>query len=200
MKGFTLPKPVRITVIVIGVLAALVVIVYGTVFALVLTKEGEQTEVSPADCIIVLGAKVGSRGPTLSLRTRLDVGLQYYKEGLAPKIIVTGAQGADEPTTEAAAAREYLLSHGVPSEDIFVEDTSTNTLENLQNSKRIMEANGLDTAIICTSDYHAYRANIQARDVGISVNGIGKARLDLANKWVFRARETLSIIKYFMGV
>ena len=46
------------------------------------------------DCIIILGAGVRKDGtPSPMLRDRLDAGIELYKRGVAPKIIMTGDHG-----------------------------------------------------------------------------------------------------------
>ena len=59
--------------------------------------------VEPADCIIVLGARVRPDG-TLSdsLRYRCESALAAWREDLAPALIVCGAQGGDASGGAAA--------------------------------------------------------------------------------------------------
>ena len=94
---------------------------------------GMEREVSSSDCIIVLGARVRPDG-TLSdsLRYRCEAALAAWREGLAPALIVCGAQGKDEPMPEAVAMRDWLAAQGVPQEAIVLEDASFNTEQNLE--------------------------------------------------------------------
>ena len=56
-------------------------------------------------------------------------------------IIASGGQGADEEVSEAEAMRTYLVEErGVPADAVIEEDRSTTTMENLRNSKAIMDA------------------------------------------------------------
>ena len=48
----------------------------------------------PRDCIIVLGAGVYGNGkPTKILQDRLDRGIELYKAGAAPKLLLSGDNG-----------------------------------------------------------------------------------------------------------
>ena len=83
------------------------------------------------DFIIVLGAQVRGKKITNSLKRRLDKGAEYLKENPKTRVIVSGGQGKGEDVTEAFAMAQYLVSHGVDGERIFLEEKSRNTYENL---------------------------------------------------------------------
>ena len=77
------------------------------------------------DSIIVLGSGlIGDKVPPL-LAQRLTKGKTIYDQFQGrPKLIVSGGQGADELTSEAAAMANYLIEQGVPEEDILIENRS----------------------------------------------------------------------------
>ena len=52
-------------------------------------------------------------------------------------------------------------------EDILIEDTSEITQENLENSKKIMDAEGYQTAIIVSDPLHMKRSILLAQDTGM---------------------------------
>ncbi|NLL79187.1 MAG: YdcF family protein [Clostridiales bacterium] len=90
------------------------------------------------DYIVVLGAQVKPDRPSKVLAMRLDRAYDYLTENENTVAIVSGGQGSDEPETEAACMRRYLVEKGISPERILLEDQSTNTVENLQFSRRIM--------------------------------------------------------------
>ena len=151
-----------------------------------------------ADCVIVLGARVWPDGVVSnSLAYRLDAALAAYEAGRAPAIIVTGARGGDEPVTEAAASREYLLVRGVPESAIYVEDQSYDTIQNLENAKRIMADHGMTTALVATSDYHVTRALWIADEVGLDAYALpAESPKKIVTWWTNRIRETISWVLY----
>lgn len=132
---------------------------------------GYLTKPSASDTIIILGAKLIGQEPSLMLSLRLDEGIKLYREGYAKRIIVSGAQGKDEAISEASSMKNYLVNHGIPSEHIFVEDQSFNTMQNLANSHKIMQENNLKTAIIVSNASHIRRSLILAQNQGISATG-----------------------------
>ncbi|MEN6565722.1 MAG: YdcF family protein [Veillonellales bacterium] len=125
----------------------------------------------PGDTIIVLGAKLIGGEPSTMLRLRLDEAVKLYNEGYASTVIVSGAQGADEESSEALAMQSYLIFHGIPMKDILLEDQSFNTYQNLTNSQAIMREHGLKQAIIVSNASHIHRALVLAHHLGITATG-----------------------------
>lgn len=151
----------------------------------------------PSDVMIVLGAKLIDGEPSTMLRMRLDQALSLYKEHYAPFVIVSGAQGADETTSEAAAMKNYLISHGIPEEKIHIEDQSFNTQQNLYNSHRIMQAYGYHTAIIVSNKSHMHRALFLAQNLGIDASGSAAPMADntyLLAKQYFREGAAMAVL------
>lgn len=99
--------------------------------------------------------------------TRACESWYLYNNGYAKKIIVTGGLGDGNEISDASAAKQYAISQGVPEEDILMEDTSTITQENLENSKVLMIENGYSNAIVVSDPLHMKRAVLLAKDAGI---------------------------------
>ena len=93
------------------------------------------------DYIVVHGAGLSGTKPTPLLAARLDKAVELWEaDGRRAIIIASGGQGADEAVSEAEAMRTYLVEErGVPADAIIEEDRSTTTMENLRNSKAIMD-------------------------------------------------------------
>ncbi|MBA8759131.1 hypothetical protein GWK87_02165 [Staphylococcus schleiferi subsp. coagulans] len=129
--------------------------------------------------IIVLGSGIRSEEVPPLLKSRLDKAIEYYKRDEAPKIVVSGGQGSDEPISEALAMKKYLISQNIPDEKIILEDKSTTTLENMKFSRKKIEED-LNTTdlkkvhiIFSTNNYHVFRASIYARRAKLSAQGVG---------------------------
>jgi len=113
--------------------------------------------------VIVLGAGVNGRTPSLSLLVRLQAALDYSKEHPEVPIVVSGGQGPGEDVTEARCMADWLIDHGVDRERILLEEQAVNTRQNLQFSSAILADHGIDTTdniAIVSSDYHLYRASL----------------------------------------
>ncbi len=160
-------------------------------------KEKTLPEKGDSDVIIVLGAQVKEDGtPSEALRRRLVAALEEYRNK-RQVIIVCGAQGTDEPRAEGDVMRDWLLSEGVPEEDIVAETASFNTRQNLEYARAIMEHRGLREALIVTSDYHVARALVLCERAGIRATGKGspsKPEYFIKN----HLREGLSWIKFWL--
>ena len=112
------------------------IIVFAGIVGYVCIREGSVLKEVPAaeqyDAIIVLGAQVRPDGtPSVQLGWRLDAACEAYEKKAVP-IIVCGAQGRDEPMTEAEAMTKYLTARGVPETDILQDPDSVNTNQNLE--------------------------------------------------------------------
>jgi uncharacterized SAM-binding protein YcdF (DUF218 family) len=133
---------------------------------------------APACAVIVLGAGLveGRVPPLLAARLRRAVSAVEEREegaGLVP-IVASGGQGADEPLPEAEAMAQWLHRHGVAPGDVIVEDRSRTTRENLRYSAQVLEEHGVPGPyLIVTNDYHAPRAAMLARDLGIDAQAVG---------------------------
>ena len=128
-----------------------------------------------ADFVIVLGSGLRPDGgvPPL-LANRLERAREVWaavsrRAGeFRPLLIVSGGQGDDEPVPEASAMASYLIARGFPADRLLVEDQSRSTEENLAFSKAIMdELRPGARATVVTSDFHAFRAALLARRLGI---------------------------------
>ncbi len=123
--------------------------------------------------VVILGCKVRNGAPSLMLKRRLDSAYEYLSENPDVNVIVSGGQGADEIISEAECMREYLVSKGISSERIFMEDKSCSTEENMKFSHKIVEENGLPEKItIVTDGYHQLRSEIIARQQGMEAYNI----------------------------
>jgi len=131
-------------------------------------RDGKREEIGAADCIIVLGSMVWpGEQPSPSLRARTERGLALYQAGRAPALILCGGVGT-YPPAEAEVMRRLLASAGVPAEALFLDDTSTTTVENLRHARAIMDAHGWRSALVVSDPFHLPRAGLIARDLGIA--------------------------------
>lgn len=133
------------------------------------------------DYIITLGAGLidGERVTPLLAR-RIDTAISFYRRQLnktqkRATLLMSGGQGPDEKISEAQAMKNYALSQGIPENDILLEDRSTNTLENMQFSKALMEklTPAGYKAIFTSNNYHIFRAGMYAREAGLKADGLG---------------------------
>ena len=131
-----------------------------------------------ANFVVALGSglKDGGRVTPL-LASRLERARAVYDtlvpDGAAgaadPVLIVSGGKGSDERVSEAEAMAGYLVERGFPADRVVREDRSRSTEENVRFSKAIMDrSRPASRCVIVTSSYHAFRAAIIARRVGVN--------------------------------
>ena len=152
------------------------------------------------DAVIVLGAQVKPDGePSVQLSWRLDTAVKVWHRKNVP-IVVCGAQGKDEPATEATVMKQYLSANGIPEEMILTDPDSFNTQQNLKNAKALLDRypGTIRKVVIVTSDYHVPRSMALAEDLGMNADGIGSPCLQ--EFWIKNhSREALAWVKYWMN-
>ena len=173
------------------------VLAYAFLFGMLLVKERAVAEPGHSQAMIVLGAQVNPDGqPSRQLALRLEAALDAYQKSPMP-IVVTGAQGLNEPATEASVMRDWLTARGVPAQQVLMDESSTNTRQNIAHAAALLPQ-GTRNVLLITSDYHLPRAMAIARDLGLSPSGIGSPILP--EYWLKNhARETLAWGKYYVN-
>lgn len=145
----------------VGMTIATVIILCGMI-AGEFSAKGNQN----LDYVIVLGAQVRESGPSVVLKYRLDAAIDYLNENPDTVCIVSGGQGVNEPFSEAEGMAEYLMENGIDENRIILEDQSKNTVQNIQNSKALMEESYNGVGII-TNNFHMFRAVQIAKTQGL---------------------------------
>lgn len=148
------------------------------------------------DAVIVLGAGLHGKTPSLPLAMRLDAAERYYRKNPGALIVVSGGQGFQEDITEAEAMREYLAARGVSEENIIEEGKSTSTFENMTFSKKILDERlGEDySCVIITNNFHIYRAVKIAGRAGLKNAAHYHAGLKWYNLAPCYLRECLAVL------
>ena len=155
-------------VIAVGISALVISFAY---VALRIEQQSTRDEAQPSDVILVLGAAEYRGRPSPVLRARLDHAFDLYRRKLAPHIMTTGGAGGDPVFTEGEVGRSYLISRGVPSEAIIVENESESTVESLAMGGEIMRRMGLHSVIVVSDGYHIYRVKRMLQATGLKVYG-----------------------------
>ena len=119
-----------------------------------------------ADAIVILGGATRNNEPPRILPDmsdrgdRLLYGAKLYKDGLAPKIVLTGGRidwyGGD--SSEANSMATILELMGIPRSAMILESKSLNTHENAIFTKKILERENIDRILLVTSAAHMPRS------------------------------------------
>ena len=151
-------------------------------------------ELTDTDCILVLGCQVRADGsPSSMLEDRLTRGIEIYKLGAAPKLLMSGDHGQKD-YNEVNTMKQYAIDAGVLPDDVFMDHAGFSTYESLYRAKEIFEA---DKIIIVTQEYHLYRALYIADALGIEAYGVSSDYHRYAGQSARDFREVLARCKDF---
>lgn len=146
---------------------AIVLLLAWIVSMALVERAGQRDEAQAADAIVVLGAAQYVGRPSPVLRARVDHAVSLWKRGLAPTLILTGGTGVGDTTSEAAVARKYAMSKGVPDGAIVLEFRGRTTSESMRAVARIMEDREQESVILVSDPFHMLRLSILARRYGL---------------------------------
>lgn len=156
--------------------------------------EQEATNLSDADCILVLGAGIWGDKPSPMLEDRLLQGIELYKKGVAPKIIMSGDHGREE-YDEVNIMKQFAIDKGVPSEDIFMDHAGFSTYESMYRARDIFECKKI---VVVTQKYHLYRSIYIGEKLGLDCYGVGADPRKYAGQFMREIREILARDKDFV--
>lgn len=192
----------RLLAAVLAIAFAVVLVFAGTNAAAILTTQDDIVDQQAAasfdaDAIIVLGASVHPDGtPSGILQDRLDDGIALYFAGAAPKIIMSGDNGT-ESYNECWAMKQYAISQGVPSEDVFCDHAGFSTYETMYRARHVF---GAERIVVATQTYHLYRALYDAQGVGMEAIGVPSDYGEYANQSWYDIREVFARTKDYFQV
>ncbi len=145
-----------------------------------------------ADCILVLGAGIKDKEtPSPMLKDRLDVGIELYNLGIAPKLLLSGDNGQVEHN-EIHVMLNYAKEAGVPSEDIFCDHAGFSTYDSMYRAGSIF---GAERVIVVTQEYHQYRALYIGKKLGLTVCGVASDQRGYFGSTYREVREMLARFK-----
>ncbi|MBV9587645.1 MAG: YdcF family protein [Alphaproteobacteria bacterium] len=121
-----------------------------------------------ADAIVVLGCQLFPGGrPSERLRRRVALGVELYREGAAPLIVMSG--GGAGTVSEATVMRDLARKDGVPETALLLETESRNTFENAGYTARLLRESGKMRIVLVSDRAHLPRAARMFRRAGIDV-------------------------------
>ncbi len=129
-------------------------------------NENITNKISP-QAIVVYGAGIYKDKPSPFLQERLDTAIELYKKGVAPKIIMSGDHTGEH--NEPKVMKNYAISQGVPSKDIFMDHHGYNSYATTLRAKEVFQ---IKRTVFVTHKYHLYRTLYIANSLGINAIGV----------------------------
>jgi uncharacterized SAM-binding protein YcdF (DUF218 family) len=158
-----------------------------------------------ADAIVVLGG--GAEWPHGELSStalhRTIHGIRLYSEGLAPLLVLSGAQGRTLPSP-SARRRALALACDVPDQAIITDERATTTRDEATRVAELLRPRDARSILLVTDPYHMVRARRLFERAGLTVRPAPandlpdpaespQSRLALMNR---AAQEIFAIIYY----
>lgn len=133
------------------------------------------------DAIVVLGG--GLEGRFEGVRNLPDLNdsgdrvwqaARLYKQGVAPRMVLSGGQFDADPRREAEAhgMKVFMMDMGVPEQALLIEDQSRTTFENALRTRALLGerlGEGTHTIALVTSAFHMGRSVLWFEKAGFAV-------------------------------
>ncbi len=148
------------------------------------------------DCILVFGAKVRGDTPSDMLADRLETGVDLYKAGVAPKLVMSGDSEHDD-YDEVSVMVQYAVDAGVPAEDIIADRYGLSTYDSIWRAENVF---GMKRIVAVTQGYHLSRAVYIADKFGIDVCGVPADLHTYRGQFMRDLREVVARFKDFYYV
>jgi uncharacterized SAM-binding protein YcdF (DUF218 family) len=154
----------------------------------------------PADAIVAV-----SGGDTIA---RTKEAIKLYQNGWAPLLIFSGAAQDKSGPSNAEAMRREARAEGVPDSAILMEQESTTTKQNAENTENIFTQNKITSVILVTSGYHQRRAGLEFKQAtNVSVRNHPVASDDQWSStwwltpigWFLAISEITKILIFYVG-
>lgn len=152
------------------------------------------------DVAVVLGAAVWSNNiPSPTLALRVDKAAELYRKKLVKKIQFTGGNAPGE-LSEAEVSRNYILSKGINSDDIWIEKNTTSTIEQIRFIKNKLLAVSQAKSIAIISDiYHLQRVKEICKFYNLNADTIpSDLYLKSENLIFYQIRECTALLLFWL--
>ncbi len=148
---------------------------------------------------VVLGAAVWSNNrPSPSLSARVDEAISLYNKKLIDKVQLTGSNAPGE-MSEAKVALFYLYKRIVNIDDIWLEENTTSTTEQVRFIKNnLINQNNVGSIVIISDSYHLTRVRAICNFYKIeSFFAASNLKLNFQNKLYYKTRESVALLIFW---
>jgi len=153
----------------------------------------------PADAVVVFGARAYQDGRLSdALEDRVRTACELYRSGLARRLVMSGGPG-EGAIHETEAMRHYALQHGVPAEDIFMDQSGLNTAATVRNTVPMFRQWRADRVLAVSHFYHLPRIKLAYQRAGFEVCTVpARQKYFLSQMPYNMAREVAAFWTYYM--
>jgi vancomycin permeability regulator SanA len=189
-----------------GVAIGAAVVVWGVVFPLAeMYFFGTTDYRREADAAVIFGARVYASGdPSPLLADRIRTGVELYRQGFVPTLVMSGGDGADG-FNEAQVMRDRAVASGVDPAAILVDPIGVTTEATIANTSALLTARADGAAprrlIAVSQAYHLPRIQLAFATAGIDALTVPAADPQPIGEMPFLvAREVPAFWVYYLRV
>jgi uncharacterized SAM-binding protein YcdF (DUF218 family) len=130
---------------------------------------------------------------------------ELYQQGMIPRIVFTGANAPTTierfPRGEAVHYREHAIELGVPDEAILVEPNATNTGQNIEFTRKLLDGHEIKvrSAILISRPYQQRRAYSTAKKLWPELEIICASRPLPLDEYVATIGDVDRVINMLVG-
>jgi vancomycin permeability regulator SanA len=159
----------------------------------------------PADVAVIFGAGMSPSGqPSPLLADRIQTGVDLYRSGLVPRLIMSGSTDANG-FNEARVMRGVAVSAGVDPSAIIVDPEGNSTESTVANVVALLSRNGSNASservIAVSQAFHLPRVQLAFGQAGIDVLTVPAIDPEpVRGSPILIAREIPAFWAYFLGI
>ncbi len=149
---------------------------------------------------VVLGAAVWSNNkPSPSLSGRVDKAIELFQNKIIDKIQLTGSNAPGE-LSEAKAALIYLKNKLLSSDDIWLEENTTSTTEQISFINYLLfHHSNIGSIVIISDNYHLARVKEICSFYKIKASFAGSdLKLNIRNQIYYKFRESIALTIFWL--
>lgn len=165
-----------------------------------------------SDCIVVFAGGVGESGRAgEGYEERVQYAVELFNRGFAKEVIFSS--GYAYVYKEPLLMKALAISQGIPSDAVILEGKASNTYENVEFTKEILNAKGWRKIILVSSPYHMLRASLVfkriAKDIRVVYSPIpnslfySRQKRDIQGRRIWRRvnlRQVRAIVHEYLGI
>ncbi len=149
---------------------------------------------------VVLGAAVWSHNrPSPSLKARLDKAMELFKDSVVNYIQLTGSNAPGE-LSEARVAFNYLIKKGINPDQIWIEEKTTSTSEQIHFIKsELINRKNIKNIILISAPYHLMRVKEICKFYNIKVYTAASDIIMSTNSKIYsNMRESIALLAFWL--
>ncbi|WP_238019971.1 YdcF family protein [Dactylosporangium sp. AC04546] len=133
------------------------------------------------------------------------IATDLYHRGLYPLLVFTGANAPTTterfPRGEAVHYAEYAIEHGVPTDAVSVEPTATNTQQNFERTRQLLNTRrtNVRSAIVMSRPYQQRRAYATAEKLWPELDVICASNPQSLDDYVRSIGDVHKVINMLVG-